>query len=366
MIRQSLRVAACVTAVVASCCFACADDERPTNASDSKPGIPALDGHIPTAAHAEATGNGLEISLKVTQTTWKYGDKIDLVCTYRNISSALIRVPSWGTASEFVKSGFSGLEFVDATDKVLPCYMGTGIPFAGAPSAVPAFVEIPAGQSEHFIMTLQQGPTGWSLIDPESAVSLSWNLPADQSQIRVRAFVDTTRHQRLLWQQEEGEGLRKIWRGNLRTGLTEIKVDTQPRNTAAIKVRLSTTDAGKLIYKPGEPINVKVAKTNTSRRDQPIWHCGFWPTHELTVLYSDGTKVALTEGGRERASAFGYHEPQDKGTRQLPGTGNPGGIGPGPLRDEKAPFELKYRQVDAFHALRQQRTSPAGRAYLLA
>jgi len=329
MIRQILQVAAWAAVVLASCCFANADDERPAGDSDNKPDIPALDGQRPTAAHAEATGNGLQISLKVTQTTWKYRDKIDLVCTYRNISSESIRVPSWGTASEFVKSGFSGLEFVDANEKVLTCYMWTGIPFVGAPSAVPAFVEIAAGQSEHFIMTIQRDPTTGlltvPLTVPGSAVSLSWNLPADQSKLRVRAFVDTTRRQRLLWQQEVGEGVRTIWRGNLRTELIKIEVDTQPRNVAAINVRLSTTNDGKLIYKPGEPINIEVAKTNTSRRDQPIWHCGFWPNHELTLLYTDGTRVPLTEVGRQSARAFD----------------------PDALRDEKAPLvELKYRQVD--------------------
>ncbi len=324
MIRQSLRVAACAAAILASCCFTNADDERPAKDSDNKPDIPAVDGQRPKAAHAEATSSGLQISLKVAQTTWKYDDKIDLVCTYRNVSSDPIRVPSWGTASEFVKSGFGGLEFVDANEKVLTCYMGTGFPFVDAPSAVPAFVEIPAGQSEHFIMTIQRDPTGRSLAVPGSAVSLSWNLPADHSELRVRAFVDTTRRQRLLWQQEVGEGVRKIWRGNLRTELIKIEVDTQPRNVAAIDVRLSTTNERKLIYKPGEPINIEVAKTNTSRRDQPIWHCGFWPNHELTVLYTDGTKVPLTDVGRQCARAFDPDAPRDKNVS----------------------IELKYRQVD--------------------
>jgi uncharacterized protein (TIGR03067 family) len=66
----------------------------------------------------------------------------------------------------------------------------------------------------------------------------------------------------------------------------------------------ATITLPKTKFEVGEAIPVTYVVKNFSKTEQTLWHCGFWPNHEVDVLDFVGNAPPLTEFGRQCRKAF--------------------------------------------------------------
>src|SRR5262249_13418330 len=67
-------------------------------------------------------------------------------------------------------------------------------------------------------------------------------------------------------------------------------------------------------YEVGEPIPVSYVVKNVSAANVQLWHCGFWPNHEIRVPDGNGREPRVRKLGQERRAAFAPRGGRDRNT----------------------------------------------------
>src|SRR5262249_23306926 len=105
---------------------------------------------------------------------------------------------------------------------------------------------------------------------------------------------------------------RRSWTGSVTSNevvLLVLPTDGYGEEVKGLRAKITLA---KTKFEVGEAIPVSYVVKNVSKEEQTLWHCGFWPNHQIFVNGADGKNLPLTEFGRQCRKAFTPGGPRDK------------------------------------------------------